>query len=162
MRVSKALLAIPLGVMLAGCPGDDRIDDDPFVTEDPIGAPPEMQPAPAVPMTETAQVQPVGDSGVTGEVTISERDTRTEVMVRLAGTAPDATMPGHIHSGTCDNIGGVVQALEPIQTDAGGTGTATVTVDLSAMQVMDGQHVVVYHGAGGAPAACAQIPQHRM
>jgi hypothetical protein len=83
-------------------------------------------------------------------------------MVRLTGTPGNTTHNGHIHSGRCDSVGGVVQPLQPISTDAAGTGTMTTTVDLAPMTVMDGQHVIVYHSVPGPPAACAEIPQHTM
>jgi hypothetical protein len=84
------------------------------------------------------------------------------VMVRLTGTPGNTSHNGHIHSGRCDSIGGVVQPLQPITTDAAGTGTMTTTVDLPPMAVMDGQHVIVYHTVAGPPGACAEIPQHTM
>jgi hypothetical protein len=71
-------------------------------------------------------------------------------------------MPGHIHSGSCDNIGAVVLPLQEISTDEGGTGTMTTTVAVAPMTAMNGEHIVVYHGEGGTPAACAAIPAHTM
>jgi hypothetical protein len=167
MTISRALLALPVALLLAGCPGEERQVDEPFVTEAPQpgtpGTDPGMTAVPGAMQGQTAQMQPIGDSNVRGEITVTDRgETQTEVMVRLTGAPAGTRHPGHVHSGTCDSIGGVVQPLEPIETDAAGTGTMTATLDLPPMQLMDGQHVVVYHGAGGAPVTCGQIGQHMM
>ena len=119
-------------------------------------------PAPSAAMSQTAQFQEVGQSGITGDVRLAERGAQTEVAVNIRGAASAGNMPGHIHSGTCDAIGSVVQPLEPVSVDAGGSGSATSTVNLNAMSVMDGQHIVVYHGSDGTPVTCAPVPTHTM
>ena len=109
----------------------------------------------------------LGGSGVSGETTVAPGDasgqTTVNVTLRAAGGA-GGVHQGHIHSGTCTQIGGVVVPLPPV-TVAGGTGTATSSVAVDAMSVMDGAHVVVYHEAGGnpgSPVVCGEIPGHVM
>jgi len=165
--VSSALL---LGVLLSACGAeDDRVETFPGdgtmvgAPATPPGTLPGETMDPAMDGTAaTVQLQPLGGSDFGGEAVITDRGANVEVMVRLTGTPGNTTHPGHLHSGTCANIGGVVQALEPITTGADGTGTMTTQVDLAPMTVMDGQHVVVYHAVGGQPAACGEIPAHRM
>lgn len=106
-------------------------------------------------------------SGITGEATIAPAQasgqTSASVTLRAAGGA-GGVHQGHIHSGTCTQIGGVVVPL-PTVTVAGGTGTASSSVAVDAMSVMDGAHIVVYHEAGGNPGAhvvCGEIPGHEM
>ena len=110
---------------------------------------------------QTVAFQPVGAGGHTGEVMLHPMGQQTEIMVRLSG--PQAGVhQGHIHTGTCDNIGGVVQPLQPVDVPQGAQGTSTTSVSIPPSTVMNGQHVVVYHTAGGdpgAPVACANIPQ---
>jgi hypothetical protein len=169
MNTSRLCLGMPLLVLLVAC-GDDRPDGDPAFTETETMSPAtEAPPAgPATPpeamspaaMSETAELRELQGSGIGGEVTVRDRGAQSEIMVRLTGSQANTTHPGHIHSGTCDAPGGVVQALEPINADATGTGTMTTTVDLPGSTVMNGQHIVVYHGSGGTPATCAQIPRH--
>ncbi len=106
---------------------------------------------------QTIAFEPLQDSGVAGEATITDRGGQTEVMVRLTGAVAGGSHNGHIHSGSCDAIGGVVQALEPIEPDGTGTGTMTTTVEMPVSQLSDGQHVVVYHAEGGAPMTCAPL-----
>lgn len=164
-----------LALALVGCADDG---DDPGLTagdsvgvvgadEDSIAMEPAHMPAagmdqPPGGIGQTAQFNALGGSGVTGEVTIADRGEQAEVMVRLTGSAPNSSHPGHIHSGTCEAIGGVVQPLDPIDTDGTGTGSMTTNVGINPMTLMDGQHVVVYHGTGGRPITCAQIPGHTM
>ena len=106
---------------------------------------------------QTVTFEAVDGSGVAGEATITDRGDRTEVMVRLTGTEAGGSHNGHIHGGTCEAIGGVVQALEPIETDGTGTGTMTTTVEIPLSELTDGQHVVVYHAGDGAPMSCAPL-----
>jgi hypothetical protein len=172
MKSSKAWLGLPLVLILAACGGDAGEVDDAALNEGAEVMPPATEPAATTPppggaamaaAPQTASFQATGDSGVTGEATITPRDQQLEVMVRLTGASGAGEHPGHIHSGTCDNIGGVVQPLQPITTDASGSGTMTATVDMAPMTVMNGQHVISYHAAGGGPTiTCAPIPMHAM
>ncbi|MEX2584612.1 MAG: hypothetical protein WD766_15190 [Gemmatimonadota bacterium] len=164
MKSFRALIGLPLVLALVACAGD--ADDDIAVIDETEEVMPQMT-EPATPMPEpaaaqTASFEPVGDSGISGEATVTDRGQQTEIMVRLTG-AEAGEHPGHIHSGTCASIGGVVQPLESITADATGTGTMTTTVELPAMTVMNGEHVIAYHPVGGGPpATCAQIPTHAM
>lgn len=166
MRLSQAWIALAVVVVLTACADEDRpqevVSDSsvagPWAEPDLVGDPAAMAPMGGM----VAQMNPIEGSGVGGEITITDRANQTEVMVRLTGTAPSGSHPGHIHSGTCENIGGVVQALEPIIADNTGTGTMTTTVNIPPMTLMSGNHVVVYHGDGGSPITCAAIPAHVM
>jgi hypothetical protein len=167
MKIPRGLLVVPVAVLLAACGGDAEETDTALIeTETPAAEtapPPGATTTPQMPaMPMTAQLQSLQDSGVTGEATITGRGNQTEVMVRLMGAPPGGSHPGHIHSGTCQAIGGVVQALQPVAVDSAGTGTMTTTVDVPANTAMNGQHIVVYHGAGGTPVTCAAIPAHMM
>ena len=167
MKSSTRWMALPLVAILAACGADtDQDDIDLADSSVPTTEQPPLADAPAPMassgMAETAQIQALGNSGVSGEATITDRGTQTEVMVRLMGAPANATMAGHIHTGTCDNVGGVVLPLEEISIDESGNGTMTATVDVPPMTAMNGQHIVVYHGEGGTPAACAAIPGHTM
>lgn len=167
MKRSMRWIGLPVAALVAACGGEtaqddfDMVDTPPAATEQPPLAGSDA-PMAAGAMAETAEIREIGGSGASGEVSVTDRGGQTEVMVRLANVPPDATLPGHIHTGTCESIGGVVQPLEQIATDGEGTGTMTASVELPAMTVMDGQHIVVYHGDGGTPIACAEIPAHTM
>jgi hypothetical protein len=166
MRLPRRWLGLPLAALLAACP-QERTETDTVFLDDPmtpgqegVAPAPTMTPEPMA-MSESAQLQELQGSGIGGDVVVTARGAQTEVTVRLTNAPPNSTLPGHIHSGTCQNIGGVVQGLEPITTDATGAGTMTATASVQPMTAMDGQHIIVYHSAG-APATCAAIPAHAM
>ncbi|MQA90603.1 MAG: hypothetical protein GEU90_10265 [Gemmatimonas sp.] len=167
MRISRAWTGLPLVLALAACAGDADVGDDGLVDETEVVTPieePQTAETPAMEVAEeTSAFQPLQDSGVTGEATITPQDQQTQVMVQLTGASGAGEHPGHLHSGSCDDVGGVVQPLEPVTTDASGTGSMTATVAMPPMTAMDGQHIVVYHAAGGGPPiTCAPIPAHTM
>jgi hypothetical protein len=164
MKSSPSWIAVPLVVLLAAC-GGDTVDDsldtgdlpEPAAEVTPPPAPME-QPG----MSQTAQFQAAGGSGVTGDVVLTDRGAQTELVVNLANAPANASLPGHIHSGTCEAPGAVVQPLEPVAVDANGRGSSTSSVNVPSATVMNGEHIVAYHGEGGAPIACAAIPAHVM
>lgn len=109
----------------------------------------------------TVQMTAVGGSGVTGQAQIMGHGAgETMVTVTLQGTG-SGTHPGHVHQGTCENLGSVVAPLQDL-TMAGGTGTSTTTLQVPMATVMNGQHVVNFHAGSGenpmAPVACGAIP----
>lgn len=110
----------------------------------------------------TVQLAALNSSGVTGQMMLAPMGTETQVMVTLNGLAPNSAHAGHIHSGSCDNLGPVVVPLQEITADAGGTGTMTTTVAVDPATAMNGQHLVAYHQDPGEdhgpPVACAGIP----
>lgn len=111
-------------------------------------------------------LQQVGGSGVTGEATISAQGEGTMVMVTLMN-APQGPHAGHIHQGTCANLGEVVAPLETITVPtANGTAMGHSTVSMGVPAIMDGRHIIAYHeNAGdtpGAPIVCGSIPTEQV
>lgn len=160
MKTSRLWTLAGLPLLLAACGGE--VEEADVALEDPavVVAPAPMDTGMAG-MVNTVALQPLNDSGTTGEATLNPMDGQVQVMVRLMG-APEGERPGHIHSGTCDNLGGVVQPLEPVVVGADGTGTSTSTVPLDMATLTGGQHVINYHGEGGTPIACGPITAHQM
>jgi hypothetical protein len=106
----------------------------------------------------TAQMQDVRGGQTGGDILLADRGGETEVRVSLTNVQPNAEVTGHVHSGTCAAIGPVVEPLDPVRTDSTGTGMMNTAVDLQRAQLMDGRHIIVYHGPDGQPLACAVIP----
>ncbi len=107
------------------------------------------------------QMMALNNSGVSGQSQVmAQGDAETMLTVTLQGPG-SGTHPGHIHSGTCDNLGPVVVPLESV-TLANGTGTSTSTVKVPLATVMNGQHVVNFHAGSGenpmTPVVCGAIP----
>jgi hypothetical protein len=170
-RNLRMLLAVPVALLTVACNGDDRVDTVATTDTTMMGAPAGTTPAAGTGtmmgagMGSTIAMQPVGGSGVSGEATLTESGQQTQVMVRLMGSTANATHQGHIHSGTCASPGAVVVPLQSISVDAQGSGTSTSTVDVPIHTAANGQHIVVYHEAGGSPGApvvCGEIPGHTM
>jgi hypothetical protein len=156
MKRYGLLLALPL--VLAACAADEEAEVDTMEMDTataPMAAPP-MEAGMGA-MATTVTLAAVGESGVTGEATLTPSGDQTEVMVRLMGLEPNSTHPGHIHQGTCAAPGAVVAPLQDITADATGAGTMTTTVPVAADSVTAGQHIVAYHGDGGAPVVCGEI-----
>lgn len=154
-----AAAALPLAV--AAC---DTTPEDEFPPADEMATPeaPVPAPEPAQPMEYTATLEPLSESGISGQVIASAEGSQTRVQVLIAGGQPNATLQGHIHMGTCDAPGEVVAPLEAVETNDEGSGESTSTVSVDPATVFDGGHIVVYHEAGGepgAPVTCAPLPQ---
>jgi Fe-S cluster biogenesis protein NfuA len=161
MRFNRAGLAA-MALLLASCGGEDA-----SVGSAPAGAP--VMTASTSPGTAPATVEQttaltaLGASGVGGEVTVRDLDEMTtEVVVRLEGASGGGSYAGHLHSGSCEQIGPVVQPLAPVNTAADGTGAVVVSLDRAPMTLLDGLHIVVYHGPGGTPVTCGMIGAYTM
>lgn len=164
MKRYGLLLALPL--VLAACAADEEAEMDTMdmdtATAPMAGAPMDTGMMGGMGgMATTVTLAAVGGSGVTGEATLTPSGNQTEVMVRLMGLEPNSTHPGHIHQGTCAAPGSVVAPLQDITADATGAGTMTTTVPVAADSVTMGQHIVAYHGEGGAPIVCGEV-RHTM
>jgi hypothetical protein len=172
--MKTGLIAIPLALAaLAACGGGGDEGQAP-ATSDTVSsttaAPPPGGDTTPPAMADTAhssasnptvQLAQLGSSGITGTAQLMEHGAgQTMVTVTLSGPGSGAH-PGHIHSGTCENLGAVVAPLQAVER-ANGNGTSTSTVEVPLATVMNGQHVVNYHAGTGAnpmaPVACAQIP----
>ncbi len=56
----------------------------------------------------------------------------------------------------------MVQPLPTATAGADGTATVDTTVAVDPNTVMNGQHIIAYHGEGGNPVVCGQVVPHTM
>lgn len=175
IKLKRTWLLAALPLALAACGGGDEvepvegegvvIEGEPAVpTVDPLPLPADTASMAGGNM-QNIPLQALGGAPVSGSVQVSEAGAGTQLMLMVSGAGAAGTHAAHIHTGTCDSLGGVVAPLEPVTTDASGAGTSTSTVQVPMNTVMNGQHIVAVHEAGGdpgAPVACAAIPQHSM
>lgn len=173
MRISRTL-GLALAVALLSACAEDADDTDALTTDGQVAdtlspaGPGEMMGGETMDgMQTTVVLNELEGSGVAGEAMISQGasagQTTVEVTLNVADNG-SGEHQGHIHQGTCTEIGSVAFPLEPVTT-TGGTGTATSTVDADLMSIMDGGHIVIYHQADqqpGSPAVCGEIPGHMM
>jgi hypothetical protein len=160
-----ALAALPF--FLAAC-GDGTVDDDTVVVADPATDAGVMTTPPAdthdATQPMTVAMNPIGGSGVSGQMEVMPHGEQTMVNVTLNGPAgANTTHSGHIHAGTCDNPGEVVVPLDDVIL-SNGTGMASSLANVPASAALNGQHIVAYHeGSGdnpGAPIVCGALPAH--
>ncbi|HSJ52138.1 MAG TPA: hypothetical protein VLC52_00205 [Anaerolineae bacterium] len=110
------------------------------------------------------QLDPVGDSGVSGTARLVAAGEATEVTLDVTGLDPDAQAVVTMHAGTCDLPGASFATLPDLTADASGAATATGTVlfrgseDVALATMADGEHVISI-SAGDQVVACGVIPQ---
>ncbi|HSJ24674.1 MAG TPA: hypothetical protein VK929_08415 [Longimicrobiales bacterium] len=154
-RSATALLAV---LFLAACGTDDAGDPPP------IDQPAPPAEAPAQPAeTVTADFGPLDGSGIDGFLTVDASGDQAVITVSLSN-APEGVYQGHVHGGTCADRTRAITPLEPVSVGVDGSGSSVSTVDMAAETLLDGNHIVVYHEAGGSPGAsvtCAEIPQRQ-
>ena len=96
-------------------------------------------------------------SGQSGTATLTaDGDDRTRVVVELSNP-PGPSQPSHVHSGTCDDIGAVVEPLESVE---GGNSESIVPMSLKELQ--RGGLIVHAHKSEAeskVSVACAEIPK---
>ena len=155
------LVALPFA--LVACAGEEADDD--LVLADSAATMTADTTASMASMPTTLALQPTGGSNVSGQATITDVAGQSNVNVQLNGLSAGAHA-GHIHTGTCEAPGSVVQPLPEITAGADGAGMADTTVTAAAMTFMDGQHIVAYHEGGsaspGATVTCGVIVAHQM
>lgn len=121
---------------------------------------PAEQPVPDEPPAQPAFVplEPVGDSGVSGEATVIKEADEVVVLIEVAGLPEEGEYAAHIHEGSCEEGGPVHVGLNPVAGMADGTGASTTTLDreeLNGDEPVDG--FVQVHALDGAPIACGDI-----
>lgn len=123
-------------------------------------------------MSVTAQLDPVGDAGVSGTATLTTAgdiahapnlDDATQVVLDIGGLQPGATVEASLHAGSCDVPGASAAALPGLTADAMGRATATGMVlfrgteNVAFSTITDGDHIIRIT-SGGSEAACGSIP----
>ena len=168
MKVLKlGLLAAMVGV-IAACP------------------PPEEEPPDVPPAAEHANLDPLADSGVTGELAVTPHENETEIVMSVQGAMPNETHTARLHAGTCEAPGEEITTIGSFNTDDQGRGHVEATVGYAPATVMDGNHIAVVWGPHPTerpdqeedpdaeqeeeeveveeddeqPIACAVVPQH--
>lgn len=110
------------------------------------------------------QLQPQGGSGVSGTATLTDMGGgRTQVVVRVS-TGGNPTMPGHIHDGSCPNVGAVRFPLNTVM-----NGTSTSEVNTTIADLLRGtfainlhkspQEASVYTSCGNVVAGATVLPR---
>lgn len=163
-RTVATAATLALALLTGACAGKDDAADDlemqpPAATTPAPGATADTAASNAIAFT------PVGGSTLAGDVDVEEEGSGTKVEVSIRNSTDGAVHKGHVHSGTCASPGPVVAPLGDVTIDGDRNGESETTLQLPMMTVMNGQHIVAYHAAGGnpgAPVLCVAIPAHSM
>jgi hypothetical protein len=113
----------------------------------------------------TASVQPQAGSSISGTLTVSQGNSanRTRANVSLTGATPGASLPWHIHQGTCDAPGPIVGPREAYtMLGVSGDGTATIQAELPFAVPASGAYSINVHRSAtemGTIVACGNLTQ---
>jgi hypothetical protein len=111
----------------------------------------------------TVQLDPVGESGVSGTATLTAAGDGTDVALDIQGLAPGADARATMQANTCDMPSASFAALPDLKADAAGRATATGSVlfrgtENVALETMaDGEHIIAIQT--GQVVACGVIPK---
>ena len=117
--------------------------------------PPPAQPTMGV-AEATVALEPVDDSGVSGQATAMHTEDEVVVVLELEGLPAAGEYAAHIHAGTCAEGGPVAVPLNDVIADENGTGTSTTAMDADAMDHEEA-HFFQVHSADGPPIACGDV-----
>lgn len=104
-------------------------------------------------------VIPVGElnsSGQTGIATLTAMGGQTKVVVSISSGAAGVSQPIHVHSGTCDTLGGVEYPLTAVS-----DGSSVTVIDVALSSLKGGANAINVHLSGdevGTYVACGDIP----
>lgn len=100
-------------------------------------------------------LQPMNDSGVTGDVVVTRQDGSTRIVVSLDGATGADSYMAHVHDGVCGRDGGVALVLADFRERPGGLTSETVAERRDFEPL--GNHFVQVHHADGTPVACTNL-----
>jgi len=111
----------------------------------------------------TVQLDPVGESGVSGTASLMAVGDGTQVELDIKGLAPSVDARGSMHAGTCAMLSASFAALPDLKADETGYAKATGSVlfhgteNVALATMADGEHIIAIQ-AGGQVVACGTIP----
>jgi LPXTG-motif cell wall-anchored protein len=121
-----------------------------------------------LPTSATAQAPvnvtmgPTGGSGVSGTAQLTGMGNQTQVVVTVQGAPPNGTHVNHIHTGSCEQMGGIAFPLTDLRIDSTGRGSATTTVSATLATIQGAAHYVNVHAGPALPSpgvSCGNIPR---
>ncbi len=101
-------------------------------------------------------LNPVDDSGVSGDAMLMQDQGAMLVTVDVTGLPAEGEYPTHIHEGTCLEGGPVAEPLSHVAGMEDGSGSSTTTLALDVLDWNQALFVQV-HGEAGEPIACGDI-----
>jgi plastocyanin len=118
---------------------------------------------PTIPMSTEVKMLPIGNSGVSGNASISFIAPFTmKVLVNVSGLTPNTSHPIHIHLGTCDYNGPILYYLNTLVADSKGYASSTTIITNVTMLPNVGWYINIHQGptlsgSGANPIACGNV-----
>jgi hypothetical protein len=112
--------------------------------------------------TVTVQLDPVGESGVSGTATLTAAGEGTQVELDVKGLTPGTAAQAAMQANTCAMPSASFAALPDLKADAAGRATATGSVlfrgteNVALATMADGEHIITIQV--GQVVACGVIP----
>jgi hypothetical protein len=104
-----------------------------------------------------AILEPLGGGSVRGGAMLEAKSAEsTRFTITIRNATPGASLPWHLHTGTCAAPGGVVGSGYP-DLHVGPGGTAEAAVTLSVTPPSSGNYVVQVHSPTGTPISCGDL-----
>ena len=89
----------------------------------------------------TVQLQPKGNSGVSGTATLTPQGNQTKVVVQLTGNTSGVAQPAHFHTGTCDKLD--PKPKFPLADVVNGASSSVVSAPVA--ELTSGQYTINIH-----------------
>jgi hypothetical protein len=104
----------------------------------------------------TIALEAQNDSGQSGYATLIDDGETTDVVVDLSVGELSSELI-HIHSGSCDELGGVEYDLLSFE---GGSGSSITSLDVAMSEILASQHAINAHEVGDPSnyTACGTLP----
>lgn len=153
MRYLRFLLVLLAPAAVAACGEAGQTGDAPADSAAEVDAA-----ADTAETAEALQLEPLNESGITGEAYTERAPGDSAVVVlELQGLEEGSEYPAHVHDGRCETGGGVAAALNPVTGGAEGSGASRTTVATDQFSdTLD--YYVQAHLPDGTPASCANVP----
>lgn len=111
----------------------------------------------------SVQIDPIGESGVSGTATLTATGEGTDVVLDITGLAPGTVARGTMQAGTCAMPSASFAALPELVADASGRATATGSIlfrgtePVALATMADGEHIIAIQVE--QVVACGVIPK---
>lgn len=104
----------------------------------------------------TVQLQPKGNSGVSGTATLTPKGNQTQVVVQLKGNISNVPQPAHFHLGTCEKL--EPQPKFPLTDLVNGMSSSVVSASVS--ELASGKYTINVHKSAAevkTSVACGNV-----
>jgi hypothetical protein len=94
----------------------------------------------------TFKLSGVNGSKAAGTITVFATATMVTIELHITGLAPDSSHVSHVHSGSCQKVGGIIFALNQVVVDGNGDADTRTTLQAKYPPATGHWYVVVHAG----------------